>query len=66
MKDKRVTDFLAELSYLRDLFLQGEIENVIVIANGKGDKCCTSSGVNIAEAKEMCRDFIRNTKEYFD
>ncbi|MDQ7094020.1 hypothetical protein REC12_10505 [Desulfosporosinus sp. PR] len=65
-RDKRVVDFLAELNYLRELFLQGEIENVIVIANGKGDKCCTSSGVSIDEAKAMCRDFIHNTKEYFD
>ena len=64
--DDKVEDFLEQLEYIRVLFLQGDIDNVFIIATSKDDKICTSSGVNVGEAMDMCRDFINNAKEYLD
>ena len=65
-EETKVNEFLTELDYTRDMFLAGLIDNVFIIATGDEGKLCTSSGVNIGDAKEMCRDFIRNAKEYID
>jgi len=65
-KDSRIDDFLEELECTKALFLQGDFENIFIIAHGKDSKDCTSSGVTIEKAKEMCIDFIRNSNEYTD
>jgi hypothetical protein len=65
-KDKKVEDFLEQLGYIRVLFLHGDIDNVFIIATGKDGKICTSNGVNIGDAKEMCRDFISDPTKYID
>ena len=65
-KDKKVEDFLEQLETAKALFLQGDLDKVIIIASGPDLKCCTSNGIMVLEAKEICRDFIKNSKEYAD
>lgn len=65
--DNKVASLLSELEYTKTVFLNSELGNVFTIINGgEVGRCCTSNGVNIDDAKEMCRDFIRNAKEYID
>lgn len=64
--DKRFTNFMKQLGIVSELFLHGKVDNVLIIVNGKDLKACTSNGVNVANAKEMCRYFIRNAGEYID
>lgn len=64
--DKKTENFLEQLDFIRELYLRGELENVFIMANGKIGKCCTSNGVTVANAKEMCWNFIYHTKEYID
>lgn len=62
--DKKTSNFLEQLDFIRELYLRGELENVFIAANGRIGKCCTSNGVNVANAKEICWDFIYHTGEY--
>lgn len=65
-KDNMVSDFLETLDGIRELFLIGEIDKVIIIATGKDLKCCSSNRLMVSDADEMFRDFLRNPKQYID
>ena len=65
--NKILEHLLSELEYTETVFLNRELGDVLIIINGgEVGRCCTSNGVNIAKAKDMCRDFIRNSKDYMD
>lgn len=64
-KKDEVAHFLGELGYLKGLYLHGIIDKIIIIAQGE-EKCCTSNGLNLKKAKEICNDFVLNYKEYVD
>ena len=65
--NKILEHLLSELEYIKTVFLDRELGDVFIIINGgEAGKCCTSNGVDIAKAKEMCRDFVRSAGEYVD
>lgn len=64
-KDNKYSDeFLEVLEVTRKLYLQGAIENVLVIVNGKDIKACGGTGMLVEESKDMCRDFIEHYEDY--
>lgn len=64
--DTRVEEFIEQLEDTKTLFLDKHIDDVFIIATGEDLKCCTSSGVTLEKALKMCRDFIKNYREYTD
>jgi hypothetical protein len=68
-KDKRWKDlgkFLHQLAIVKDLYVEGKIDKILIIAEGKDCKCCTSNELNLKTAKAMCDDFTENWKEFID
>lgn len=64
--DDRIDNFFDQIEMVKELYLQGDIESIFIIAVGDGVKYCTSNGIEIRSAKKICLDFIKNTKEYLD
>jgi len=62
-KGRKITKFMEQLEVLKVLYLQGTVSEIVIIARGK-EKCCTSNQISIKTAKEICRDYLENTKEY--
>ena len=58
--------FAEELEIVKALYICGEITKVLVICEGKEEKfnSCTSSGITITDAKELCKDFIIRSRKY--
>ena len=61
-----VLDFMELLGLLKELYIEGGIDDIFILVNGCGDKTCAGNGVSVEDAKDMCRDFIRNSKDYMD
>ena len=64
--DDKVDNLFDQIEMVKDLYLQGDIESIFIIAVGDGVKYCTSNSVEVRAAKKMCLDFIKNPKEYLD
>lgn len=58
--------FLEQLYYVEQMYKQGILNKIIIIGQGPEDKACTSNGINIREAKLICKDFINHPKDYID
>jgi hypothetical protein len=65
-RDDETAHFIEQLGSVETLYLQGDIDKVVIICTGKDLKCCTSNSVPIGEAKNMVRDFALNTNDYID
>jgi hypothetical protein len=63
-KKKEIDKFLIELETLKNYYLQGDINKIIIIAQGETEKCCMSNGIYSKEATKICNDFISNIKDY--
>jgi hypothetical protein len=59
-------EFFGQLSMLQTLYLMGTVDKIIIIAEGKDTKCCTSNGITVSTAREMVRNFQLNYKDYVD
>ena len=64
--DDRIDNFFDQIEMVKELYLQGVIGSVFIIAVGDGVKYCTSNGIEVRSAKKICLDFIENAKEYLD
>ena len=64
--NNKVDNFLEQLEMARVLFLQGDLDKIIIIATGEDLNCCASNGIRTLEAKEICRDFIYDSAKYTD
>jgi hypothetical protein len=62
-KEKEMLFFFKQLDLVKQLYVAGAIDKVIILANGE-NKCCTGNMISIGAGKQICRDFIDNTKEY--
>ena len=65
-REGEVLFFLRQLDLLKQLYVSGTIDKIVIIANGEGVKCCTGNKINISTSKQLCSDFINNVKEYID
>ncbi|MDP4158156.1 MAG: hypothetical protein Q8911_00125 [Bacillota bacterium] len=65
-KKSDIVEFIETLNILRELYIEGYIEDILILINGDGDKTCAGNGLSVQDAKEMCRDFISNPNEYMD
>ena len=65
-KGQMPDDFLEQLHDIEQLYLQGFLDRIVIVGQGKEIKVCTSNGIKVKEAKKICNDFCINTKEYVD
>ena len=64
---KESDDFLEVMDAIKYLYSKGELKDILVIIESKSDgKFCTSNGMFVDDAVDMCKDFVRNTEEYLD
>ena len=51
---------------MKELYIEGGIDDIFILVNGCGDKTCAGNGLSVEDAKDMCRDFIRTSEDYMD
>jgi hypothetical protein len=56
--------FLDQLNLLEQMYLQGIVDKIFIIAKGSDVKACTSNSLKVREGKELCHYFINNCKDY--
>jgi hypothetical protein len=62
-KEAEMLFFFKQLDSLKQLYVTGAIDKIIILADGQ-NKCCTSNKIKTSTAKQICKDFIENTKDY--
>lgn len=69
VKDKRkkeVDKFIQQIDLLKELYLRGDLDKIVILADGNNGKGCTSNGLYLKDVREMFIDFQNNYKEYIN
>ncbi|MDD5356260.1 MAG: hypothetical protein PHY56_06980 [Candidatus Omnitrophica bacterium] len=65
-KEGEMLFFFKQFDLIKQLYIAGALDKIIILANGKNgeNKCCTGNQISVNVGKQICRDFIDNSKEY--
>lgn len=65
-KPKINQEFLDGLRELEQMYQQGLINKIVIIAQGVEGKVSAANGLTVAEVREILKDWQQNTKEYLE
>lgn len=65
-KHKIDKDFIEQMEAMIELYLDGQLDKIIVVATGSMGKVSNSNGLTVWQGEDILKDFIRNSNEYID